>query len=792
MSMVGLSPVNDAECSVCFESFASQDRIRIQCSKGTHGENGDICNICIRTMLLDKENPKVDIPCVYIGCGGVYNFETLILQLGANQFKKDMWKPYQEKANKDTETILGKYYVRAKDSCMKARKRKERATRRFNTYKSLYGKQFRKLCVLGQMLERSEKIMKLSFKNLAHMQHQIEEDVSEDEDIILDFLNKQPTPVEANLRFNPKQNRNLFRSDDYQMGLIDNPEQYFGHEHGRRGEYNCLVTRVCQKASCNGKLKPILKNVLFRHYQSCQECLSSYKKSTASEVGLHGVSFDGDDVDVHDIVVDDDDDDDDVIFIPSPDDILTSDDKEQKIWLKCNHCEVIVCGQCLVTINQGAGAAEETSTTTAECLLSHVCDKQVLEDCRLANENTKPCPKCKTMIYRTEGCSQMFCTRCHTGFHWNTAQIIKRPENEYFQEYQRQKAARGLSDASNVSPGFHNINSNSLVREFQYVGNDLSSSTDVKAFLSKFMQTMNFHVICAAKSKTLVQGRGALFSDYGIIADSEVMTSWKKVAINFLWNVSEDLYLINPEFSTARRPRDIFNEDGKIMNLKVVCPDIRNSLFILFSKPASIYLKEFHIFFKNNCIESMKPWPSILTRNPDSMARIMDAHLLGIPDAYSTQVWPRIISLIRENCVEINCTIPDRLQSIKEEHSNVNTQLFRFGNPNDTSISRANERIFHLRKKYYMEEMFQNILAVVTSRIVFLILKFNRALFFFDEKTPREVAMNKPVFLNQYMLYINIFIVIDQGFNAIKKINNQLGHINISELRDRYFMGVRF
>jgi len=78
--------------------------------------------------------------------------------------------------------------------------------------------------------------------------------------------------------------------------------------------------------------------------------------------------------------------------------------------LKCELCSSWVCSEC----REIKGTDKNTE---------HECNKEILESVKLLNNDTKPCPKCSSMIYKIEGCSQMFCTECHTAFNWNTLRI---------------------------------------------------------------------------------------------------------------------------------------------------------------------------------------------------------------------------------------------------------------------------------------------------------------------------------------------------------------------------------
>ena len=80
---------------------------------------------------------------------------------------------------------------------------------------------------------------------------------------------------------------------------------------------------------------------------------------------------------------------------------------------KCVLCENNICKKCYIPINE----QEE-----------HECKKDDIDTFNLLKKQTKPCPRCNTLIYRIEGCPQMFCTNCKTFFCWNTGRIIT---NEY-------------------------------------------------------------------------------------------------------------------------------------------------------------------------------------------------------------------------------------------------------------------------------------------------------------------------------------------------------------------------
>lgn len=75
---------------------------------------------------------------------------------------------------------------------------------------------------------------------------------------------------------------------------------------------------------------------------------------------------------------------------------------------KCGLCDMSVCQDCL---------KEKVDN-------SHECKDEDKETRKLLLKNTKPCPKCAVMISKVDGCSQMWCTMCHTTFDWNSGEIV--------------------------------------------------------------------------------------------------------------------------------------------------------------------------------------------------------------------------------------------------------------------------------------------------------------------------------------------------------------------------------
>jgi hypothetical protein len=91
---------------------------------------------------------------------------------------------------------------------------------------------------------------------------------------------------------------------------------------------------------------------------------------------------------------------------------------------KCGLCDQWTCPDCHVV-----------KGTTKDA--THTCDPNDIETAKLLDNDTKPCPKCATGIYKIEGCDQMWCTQCHTAFSWKTGHIETRIHNPHYFEFQR-------------------------------------------------------------------------------------------------------------------------------------------------------------------------------------------------------------------------------------------------------------------------------------------------------------------------------------------------------------------
>jgi hypothetical protein len=91
---------------------------------------------------------------------------------------------------------------------------------------------------------------------------------------------------------------------------------------------------------------------------------------------------------------------------------------------KCGLCEKHICNKC----NEEKPEDE------------HTCNPENVQTMELLNKDTKPCPKCGTMIHKISGCSQIWCIECHTAWDWNKGIIeTGNIHNPHYYEFLRKQ-----------------------------------------------------------------------------------------------------------------------------------------------------------------------------------------------------------------------------------------------------------------------------------------------------------------------------------------------------------------
>jgi hypothetical protein len=85
---------------------------------------------------------------------------------------------------------------------------------------------------------------------------------------------------------------------------------------------------------------------------------------------------------------------------------------------------------------------------------AHLCNPDSVASVALLKHDTKPCPNCKVPVHKTEGCDQMFCTRCKRLWSWNTGRFETRGHNPHFLQWMRDNQPGGMPrDPNDVQCG---------------------------------------------------------------------------------------------------------------------------------------------------------------------------------------------------------------------------------------------------------------------------------------------------------------------------------------------------
>lgn len=93
---------------------------------------------------------------------------------------------------------------------------------------------------------------------------------------------------------------------------------------------------------------------------------------------------------------------------------------------KCGMCDTWTCPDC----HEVKGPDKDAP---------HTCDPNNIETAKLLAKDSRNCPKCASMIFKIDGCDQMYCTQCHTAFSWRTGRVeLGTIHNPHYYEYQRQ------------------------------------------------------------------------------------------------------------------------------------------------------------------------------------------------------------------------------------------------------------------------------------------------------------------------------------------------------------------
>ena len=96
---------------------------------------------------------------------------------------------------------------------------------------------------------------------------------------------------------------------------------------------------------------------------------------------------------------------------------------------KCGLCNIHVCKEChdiIVTVTAG----------------EHACCPESVATAKLLAKDTRTCPTCASLIFKIDGCDQMFCVQCRTAFSWRSGTVVTGAiHNPHYYEWLRSNGA---------------------------------------------------------------------------------------------------------------------------------------------------------------------------------------------------------------------------------------------------------------------------------------------------------------------------------------------------------------
>lgn len=285
-------------------------------------------------------------------------------------------------------------------------------------------------------------------------------------------------------------------------------------------------------------------------------------------------------------------------------------------WI-CTSCNNKTCSECRITI----GHNDE-----------HKCEINNIESIKLLNDECKPCPLCRSIIYKIDGCNQIWCTICHCAFDWTSGQIETKIHNPHYYEWVYNNNVRNrefgdfecgreidenfITELNTALDNYLYYNNNLYTRvEFNYIKNRINSllanilfnrnteltffNTDIEPinrtlrikYLANKITEKEFKILLQRNDKKKQKNDEIInIIQFSIIASTDIFYRLHYNLINFNSNPHQDEYYISEiNFN------NYFNEINELII-------IINNLFTKISKN----YKCIHYEFNENMILNKK------------------------------------------------------------------------------------------------------------------------------------------------------------------------------------------
>ena len=217
----------------------------------------------------------------------------------------------------------------------------------------------------------------------------------------------------------------------------------------------------------------------------------------------------------------------------------------------CGVCETKICKDCNEPHEEG-----------------HRCDEDTKKTIKMLKKDSKPCPKCSSVIHKIDGCDQMWCPDCKTAFSWQRGTVETTTlHNPHYYEYLRNTQgfvprAQGDDPCRNDNempriPRDDDYEYGEYFRVFAHAVYGIHQWTDVEVEEDelKFLRVQYLAGDLTEKQwKKRIQMRAKALRKRQEI--NQVFDAIKQVGLELFWDIDTPGYLI---VKRARQALDYFN-----------------------------------------------------------------------------------------------------------------------------------------------------------------------------------------------------------------------------------------